>query len=235
MRPIYVRMNEFSGIFLNFQESGIHWAAVFQTSSIRTKMRPIYVRMKEFSWICLNLLELYWINLNSLFPDVLLSLSVDFRDIWETRDRRTTDGPRTDKASYRDAWTHLKTGVFPSIRTLSFDGARNYQSYLLCTKRMLRAERESRQHAEGQESIPREASRVQLLAEIRLGWSGCYDFYWHLLPSDGVDRDSRVGIGTRGSGWERHRDKMSLPAQARRPDSPPLSRSTLSHGSWLFQ
>ena len=85
-----------------------------KTSSIRTKMRPIYVRMKEFSWICLNLLELYWINLNSLFPDVLLSLSVDFRDIWETRDRRTTDhGPRTDKASYRDAWTHLKSLVNP--------------------------------------------------------------------------------------------------------------------------
>ena len=32
------------------------------------------------------------------------------------------------------------------------------------------------------------------------------------------------------SSRERHRDKMSLPAQARRPDSPPLSRSTTSDG-----
>ena len=93
-----------------------------KTSSIRTKMRPIYVRMKEFSWIFLNLLEFNWINLNSLFPDVLLSQSLDFRDIWETRDRRTdprTDGPtdrRTDKASYRDAWTHLKTPNFKTYK-----------------------------------------------------------------------------------------------------------------------
>ena len=90
-----------------------------KTSSIRTKMHPIYVRMKEFSWICLNLLEFNWINLNSWFPYVLLSLSLHFRDIWETRDGptdRRTHG-RTDKASYRDAWTHLKMHFyeFPDV------------------------------------------------------------------------------------------------------------------------
>ena len=88
---------------------------LIKTSSIRTKMRPINVRMKEFSWIFLNLLEFSWIYLNIL---VLLSSELHFRDIWETRDR-LTDGPMdrrthgpTDKASSRDARTHLKRDLF---------------------------------------------------------------------------------------------------------------------------
>ena len=45
----------------------------------------------------------------------------------------------------------------------------------------------------------------------------------------------RRWIGTRGSSRERHRDKMSLLAQARRPDSPPLSQSTPSDGSSMLE
>jgi len=36
--------------------------------------------------------------------------------------QRTTDGPtdrRTDRPSYRDAWTHLKTGILSLVRSLS--------------------------------------------------------------------------------------------------------------------
>ena len=87
-------------------------------------MRSIYVRIKEFSWIFLNLLEFTWIYMQFYeFPDVLLSSSLHFRDIWETPDRRTdrrTDG-RTDKASYRDAWTHLKTWIFISIQVFCIE------------------------------------------------------------------------------------------------------------------
>jgi len=82
-----------------------------KTSSIRTKMRPIYVRMKEFSWICLNLLEFNWINLNSWFLMFYCSLSLHFRDIWETRDGptyRPTDGRTKPLIEMRDASKNWK-------------------------------------------------------------------------------------------------------------------------------
>ena len=43
--------------------------------------------------------------------------SPHFRDIWEMGYGRTNG--RTDKTSCRDAWTHLKTGIFSSMRTRS--------------------------------------------------------------------------------------------------------------------
>jgi len=50
-----------------------------------------------------------------------------------------------------------------------------------------------------------------------------------VLPVDGVDRDSG-GESGHGARAGRDTDKMALPAQARRPDSPPLSQSTPSYG-----
>ena len=89
-----------------------------KTSSIRTKMRPIYVRMKEFSWICLNLLEFNWINLNSWFLMFYCSLSLHFRDIWETRDGptyRPTDGRTKPLIEMRDASKKLEDDVYEQV------------------------------------------------------------------------------------------------------------------------
>ena len=49
------------------------------------------------------------------------------------------------------------------------------------------------------------------------------------IPSDGVDLDSRGELGHRARAG-RDSDKMSLPAQGRRPNSALLSRSTPSDG-----
>ena len=40
---------------------------------------------------------------------IYMLFPLKFRDSKKTRDGRTTDRPRTDRPSYRDAWTHLKT------------------------------------------------------------------------------------------------------------------------------
>ena len=84
-----------------------------KTSSIRTTMRPINVRMKEFSWIYLNLLEFTCIYLNLLeFTRIYLNSPFWKKYLTDRRTNRRTNGRTdgwTDKASYRDAWTHLKT------------------------------------------------------------------------------------------------------------------------------
>ena len=74
----------------------------------------ISLNLLEFTWIFLNLLEFTcFVVLRTLFPRYL-------RNAWRT-DRRThgpTD-PRTDKGSYRDAWTHLKTDQSSEIEGFS--------------------------------------------------------------------------------------------------------------------
>ena len=62
--------------------------------------------------------------------------------------------------------------------------------------------------------------------------NGCDEDCVKLLPSDGVDRDSGGELG-RGARAGSDRDKMSLPARARRPDSPCQSRSTPADGNQL--
>ena len=75
-------------------------------------MRPMNVRMKQFSWIYLNLLKFALIYLNLLeFIWIYLNSSVWKKHLTDGPTDQQTDGRtdgRTDKASYRDAWTHLK-------------------------------------------------------------------------------------------------------------------------------
>ena len=95
-------------------------------------MRPvncwIFLNFAEFSWIFLNFLEFSWIStknailwvswcfivLKSSFPQFMRNglRRNGLRRNGLQRNRLRMDGPtdgRTDKASYRDAWTHLKT------------------------------------------------------------------------------------------------------------------------------
>ena len=86
-----------------------HWL----TSSIRTMMRPI--NFAEFSWILLNFLEFSWTSTKDAILWVLWCFVLIFAiyEKWVTdpRTHRPMD-ERTDKASYRDAWTHLKKNGF---------------------------------------------------------------------------------------------------------------------------
>ena len=81
-------------------------------------------------------------------------------------------------------------------------------------------------------------SRLTPAVPINPCWQEPFCFWDHNLMMMHTVRRGGSGqwrlTGTRVSSRERHRDKMSLPAWARRPDSPPVSQSTPVAGILLW-